>query len=157
LAMCVAHAQAVPNMLEYSKAWSLVVGDFDGDGHTDILVAGHSQEDRIWYWSPTGYRPGPQVFPWQDRHGCVAADVDRDGRLDLFCTIGADQGTGLGVNELWRQQPDGTFVSVPNFGAEDPYGRGRIPVFLDLNHDGWPDLYVTNDSTLRDDGQLNVN
>jgi len=77
-----AQAQKVPAMVEYSKAWSLVVADFDGDGIDDILIAGHDQEDRIWYGSPTGYRPGPQPLPWRDRHGCAAADVDRDGRID---------------------------------------------------------------------------
>jgi uncharacterized repeat protein (TIGR03803 family) len=150
-------ARTVPDTVEYSKVWSLVVADFDGDGHEDIFIAGHDQEDRIWYWSPTGYRPGPQTFPYRDRHGCAAADVDRDGRLDIFCEIGAEKGTGAADNELWHQQADGTFTSVPDFGAEDPYGRGRKPVFLDLNHDGWPDLYITNDSEPRGDRIDNFN
>jgi len=156
-AMCGAHAQPYADMVEYSKAWSLVVADFDRDGRDDILIAGHDQEDRIWYGSPTGYRPGPQSLPWQDRHGCAAADVNRDGLLDFFCAVGAVKGTGKKNNELWRQEPGGVFESVANFGAEDLYGRGRKPVFLDLDHDGWPDLYVTNESTLRHDGQDNVN
>jgi uncharacterized repeat protein (TIGR03803 family) len=156
-AACGAQAQAVPSMVEFSKAWSLIAADFDGDGHEDIFIAGHDQEDRIWYWSPTGYLPGPQTLPWHDRHGCAAADVDRDGRLDIFCAIGAEKGTGKADNELWHQEPNGTFTSVRNFGAEDPYGRGRKPVFLDLDHDGWPDLYVTNDGVERDDRQDNIN
>jgi len=152
-----ARAQPPVDMIEWSKAWSLVVRDFDGDGRDDILVAGHEPDDRIWYASPTGYRPGPQIFPWHDRHGCAAADVDRDGRLDLYCEIGAVQGTGEKRNELWLQRPDGHFESATNFGAEDPFGRGRLPVFLDLDHDGWPDIYVTNDATARDDGKKNHN
>src|SRR6185369_7809418 len=58
---------------------------------------------------------------------------------------GAVKGTGKKNNELWRQEPGGVFESVVGFGAEDPYGRGRKPVFLDLDHDGWPDLYLSND------------
>src|SRR5262249_7298835 len=96
-------------------------------------------------------------FPWHDRHGCRAADVNRDSRLDLYCEIGAVQGTGRKMNELWLQQADGSFASAVDFGAEDEFGRGRLPVFLDLDRDGWPDLYITNDATERHDGEVNHN
>jgi hypothetical protein len=153
-----AAAQKSVDFLENSKAWGSLVADFNGDGHQDIFVTGHDSDDRIWYWTPSGYVPAGWTLPWQDRHACAVADVNQDGLLDFYCQIGGEKGyaTKKG-NELWIQQPDGTFAAASNFGAEDTYGRGRRPVFLDLNHDGWPDLYITNDATTRTDGQPNWN
>ena len=47
-----------------------------------------------------------------------------------------------GRNELWIQNPDGTpsRIERASIGVEDIWGRGRIPIFLDLNHDRRPDL-----------------
>jgi hypothetical protein len=152
-----AQAQYKAEFLEDSKAVGAVVADFNKDGHDDIFVAGHHSEDRIWYWTPVGYKPSEQIFEWVDRHDCDAADVDLDGRIDLYCAVGAEKGTGDGPKELWLQGEDGKFTKALDHGAEDPYGRGRIPIFMDFNHDGYPDIYLTNLASLRDDGQANVN
>ncbi len=160
-ASLVAHGQAgtryQATWLEYSKGWSSIVADFNRDGHDEVYNTGHDRDDRIWYWSPTGYVPGPQVMPYVDRHACVAADVNQDGLLDMYCAIGADKGTGAKLNELWFQGPDGVFTLQANTGVEDAYGRGRHVTFLDFNHDGWPDLYLTNEATDRSDGHPNIN
>lgn len=152
-----AQAQYKADLIETTKAWGSVVADFNRDGHDDIFVTGHHSEDRIWYWSPGGYVPSNQIFDWVDRHDCDAADVNLDGRLDLYCAVGAEKGTGQGPKELWMQGADGVFTQAVDFGAEDPYGRGRWPIFLDFNHDGYPDIYLSNLSTIRDDGQININ
>lgn len=151
-----AQAQYHASLVENSKAWGSVVADFNRDGHDDIFVCGHHSEDRIWYWTPGGYQPAAQIFDWVDRHDCDAADVDLDGRIDLYCAVGAEKGTGQGPKELWLQGADGIFTKAVDHGAEDPYGRGRWPIFLDFNHDGYPDIYLSNLATIRDDGQTNI-
>ncbi|MFO1338435.1 MAG: VCBS repeat-containing protein [Burkholderiaceae bacterium] len=150
-------AQYSAQLIETSKAWGGAVADFNGDGHDDFIISGHDTDDRIWYWTPSGYVPSAQALVWVDRHDCDAADVDRDGRIDLFCTVGADKGTGTGPNELWLQDAAGQFQQRTGHGAEDPYGRGRTVIFFDFNHDGYPDLYITNEATVRQDGQININ
>jgi hypothetical protein len=147
-----------PQLIETSQVWESTVADYNHDGHDDILINGHDANDRIWYWTATGYVPSPQVFPSVDRHGCDAADVNQDGLLDLYCEIGAEKGMGHKVNELWIQQTNGLMqLQVGGFGAEDYYGRGRRPQFFDFNHDTYPDLYVTNWAIPRIDGMPNVN
>jgi len=143
--------------IERSKGWGSATADFNGDGHQDIFVTGHDATDRIWYWSPQGYKASAQLFPPVDRHDCAPADVNGDGRMDLYCAVGAERGTGIKANELWLQAADGSMVAKLGHGAEDPSGRSRIPLFLDLNHDGIPDLYSTNLATDREDGLPNFN
>ncbi len=152
-----AQAQYSATLVEVSKAWGSVVADFNRDGHDDIFITGHDTDDRIWYWTPKGYVPAAQAFVWVDRHDCDAADINQDGLLDLYCAIGADRGQGEGPNEVWLQDGTGQFQLLANHGAEDRYGSGRLPVFFDFNHDGFPDIYLSNERRTRPDGQLSIN
>jgi hypothetical protein len=106
--------------------------------------------------------------------GCTFVDYDRDGRLDLFVAnyIDMDLRTapvpesgpclykgvmvacgppGLmgGKNVLYHNNGDGTFTDVSEksgiFSASGTYGLGVLA--SDLDNDGWPDLYVADDST----------
>ncbi|MCG8461077.1 MAG: VCBS repeat-containing protein, partial [Holophagales bacterium] len=107
--------------------------------------------------------------------GCGFADYDRDGDLDLFVSryveihlddlpeLGKDKtcmyrgvavqcgprglpGTG---DLLFRNEGDGTFTEVGKaVGVHDPgeyFGLGVA--WLDMDDDGWIDLYVANDAT----------
>jgi hypothetical protein len=106
--------------------------------------------------------------------GCAFVDYDRDGRLDLFVAnyIEMDLATapvpesgpclyksvmvacgppGLqgGKNILYHNNGDGTFTDVSEASgilkANGTYGLGVLTA--DLDNDGWPDIYVANDST----------
>jgi hypothetical protein len=106
--------------------------------------------------------------------GCSFVDYDRDGRLDLFVAnyIDMDLATapvpesgpclykgvlvacgppGLqgGKNILYHNNGDGTFSDVSEaagiFRANGTYGLGVLTA--DFDNDGWPDIYVANDST----------
>jgi len=106
--------------------------------------------------------------------GCAFVDYDRDGRLDLFVAnyIDLDLATapvpesgpclykgimvacgppGLngGKNILYHNNGDGTFSDVSDAagisGANGTYGLGVLTA--DFDNDGWPDIYVANDST----------
>lgn len=75
--------------------------------------------------------------------GVVAADVNRDGRPDLYV---ANDGC---PNFLFLNRGDGTFedVSEPSGAAVNEAGevQGSMGVDAeDLDGDGWPELFVTN-------------
>lgn len=152
-----AQAQYTAKFLERTKAWGTVVADFNGDGVDDFFISGHHTEDRMWYWNGKGYSPSAQMLVYVDRHDCDAADVNKDGRMDMYCAVGAAKGTAQKSNELWIQQASGEMLLATNFGAEDHTGRSRNVTFFDMNKDGWPDLYVTNEATTRPDGLPNYN
>jgi enediyne biosynthesis protein E4 len=106
--------------------------------------------------------------------GCAFVDYDRDGKLDLFVAnyIDLDLATapvpesgpclykavmvacgppGLkgGKNILYHNNGDGTFTDVSEasgiLNANGTYGLGVLTA--DFDNDGWPDIYVANDST----------
>ena len=106
--------------------------------------------------------------------GCAFLDYDKDGHLDLFvanyidfdiktaplpeaagCAYKGMQvacgppGLDGGKNILYHNNGDGTFTDVSKkAGIEDTIGTyGLSVVVADLDNDGWPDIYVANDST----------
>lgn len=115
-------------------------------------------------------QPGPKIR-WNT--GCTFVDYDRDGHLDLFvanyvdfdlktapkpedgpCTykgiLVACGPPGLpgGRNILYHNNGDGTFSDVSEksgmWTAVGTYGLSVVA--SDLDNDGWPDIYVANDS-----------
>ena len=63
----------------------------------------------------------------------------------IYCALGADRGAGFKTNELWIRHADGTYSDdAVGTGVADPFGRGRVATFFDLDHDRWPDLFVGN-------------
>jgi hypothetical protein len=106
--------------------------------------------------------------------GCAFLDYDKDGHLDLFVANYIDfdpktaplpesgpclyKGTmvacgppGLqgGKNILFRNNGDGTFTDVSEksgiLKTPGTYGLGVL--VSDFDNDGWPDIYVANDSS----------
>jgi hypothetical protein len=106
--------------------------------------------------------------------GCAFVDYDRDGKLDLFVAnyIDMDLATapvpesgpclykgvmvacgppGLkgGKNILFHNNGDGTFTDVSEsagiLATTSTFGLGVL--VADLDNDGWPDIYVADDSS----------
>jgi enediyne biosynthesis protein E4 len=106
--------------------------------------------------------------------GCAFVDYDRDGKLDLFVANYIDMdlatapipdsgpclykgimvacgppGLNGGKNILFHNNGDGTFTDVSqNSGilqANGTYGLGVLTG--DFDNDGWPDIFVADDST----------
>jgi hypothetical protein len=106
--------------------------------------------------------------------GCAFVDYDRDGRLDLFVANYIDMdlasapvpesgpclyksvmvacgppGLQGGKNILYHNNGDGTFADVSQasgiLAANGTFGLGVLTA--DFDNDGWPDIYVADDST----------
>jgi hypothetical protein len=120
-------------------------------------------------------RPAGLAAPDRYSTGCAFLDYDRDGRLDLFVSAYVSYedarryppGTagqncswkGLAVmcgpaglrgahNVLYRGNADGTFTDVSERAGilKAAPSFGFTPLVLDYDNDGWPDVYVANDS-----------
>jgi hypothetical protein len=141
-------------------SYTIIVRDMNVDGWPDLFIGRHGMEavqylNEVVDGEPVRFVRSAtlidEIHHRNDRHGCAAADVDLDGLADIYCAKGAQKGTVRKWNELWMQNPDGTFTDRAfAYGVEDVWGRGRFPVFLDLNRDRWPDLFVGNEVPRKD-------
>ena len=159
-----------------TKGWAMAiaVGDFDNDGLPDLYVTGYGHN--VLYhnlgnckFEDVTKKAGLEVGGFST--GAAWADYDRDGHLDLFVSRyvktdvhhlpepGKTPGykgvlvelpdTMEGETDfLFRNRGDGTFEDVSHrAGVHDPHKlHGMGVVWGDYDNDGWPDLYVTNDS-----------
>ena len=81
------------------------------------------------------YRPNH----YDHGNGIALADVDGDGRTDLYFVNQA------GPNGLWRNAGGGQFADITERAGVALADRiGVTASFADLDNDGAPDLYVTN-------------
>ena len=158
------------------RGWGtgVCVADYDNDGFEDVYVTAFGSNV---LWRNVGGRTFTATAQAPDQRwttGCAFGDYDRDGDVDLYLAnfVKFVPGTvpkrgespscrfenidvlcgPLGLpgepDALYRNEGDGTFVNVTkNAGIVDPGYNGFGVVFSDLDDDGWPDIYVANDST----------
>lgn len=95
--------------------------DYDRDGLLDLLICNYVR------WTPE-----TDVF-------CSA-----DGKSKAYCTPEAYRGT---TSWLYRNKGNGTFEdATAAAGLFDPTSKALGVTMLDFDADGWPDLFVANDT-----------
>jgi enediyne biosynthesis protein E4 len=154
---------------------AIVVGDYDNDGLPDLYVTGYGH-NVLYHnlggckFEDVTEKAGLKVGGFST--GAAWADYDRDGHLDLFVAryVHTDlrhlpppdlNATGYrsviiqipdemaGESDyLFRNRGDATFEDVSQkAGVSNPGKRHGMGVaWGDYDNDGWPDLFVTNDS-----------
>lgn len=124
---------------------SPLFGDLDNDGLPDLYltVNGYNlllRNDGWGGFTDVTVESGAARHPGWGHVG-VLLDYDRDGLLDLFFSNGPEDGSG--TNVLLQNQGDGSFLDLSAQAgvAGSPSGKGLC--VLDVDTDGWPDLFVT--------------
>jgi predicted nucleotidyltransferase len=157
------------------RGWGtgVCIADVDNDGFQDVYVTAIG---RNVLWRNTGGRRFQSTDEASDTRwstGCAFGDYDRDGHVDLYvanylrfdpATVPRRGETSCGrfmnivafcgpraltpeSDTLYRNAGDGRFIDVTaaaGVAQAGHYGFGVL--FGDLDDDGWPDIYVANDS-----------
>ena len=90
-----------------------------------------------------------------DRHECGALDVNDDGILDVYCLVGANVGKGVGYNELYLGNKDGSIRKVRRHGLQrfNTLRTRHTTILKDIN--GTEMVYISGSFLPREDGRLN--
>ena len=95
--------------------------DYDRDGHLDLFVTNYVR--------------------WTEQSDVFCSF---DGKLKSYCTPEAYRGATCW---LFRNKGDGTFQDVTaRAGLLDTSSKSLGVALLDFDNDGWPDLFVANDT-----------
>ena len=147
-----------------------VAADFNGDGYTDLLITTNTYNVLLWNngdgtFTDGTHAAGIDAFGTYGWHtGAAVADVNGDGRPDIFVSgyadVNAPVGSTYGFPRNFKAFRDLLYLNE----GPDAEGHSRFrevslqagierthvdhslgAVFTDANGDGRPDLFVAND------------
>ena len=153
-------------------AMGAAAADFDNDGNQDVLVTGVGQSRLFKNTGGGRFSDVTERAGLGGRSGFSTSaawvDYDRDGLVDLlicnyvrwtpktdiFCSVDGKTKTYCtpeaypgATSWLYRNKGDGRFEDVTAAaGLFDPTSKALGVATLDFDGDGWPDLFVANDT-----------
>lgn len=118
------------------------VVDFDNDGDGDVVIAGWGRSTNLFrndgHMTFESISDRLDLPSFIDANGCITADVNLDGHIDLFFT---DEHFS---NRLLLNNRDGSFRDITATSGLENYSVSQGAGFCDLDTDGDPDLFVAN-------------
>jgi hypothetical protein len=149
----------------------VTIGDYDNDGRDDVYITALGG-DHLFHNEGNGHFKDVTRESGLANSAFAASatwfDYDRDGKLDLFvanyvqwsqqndlwcsldgstksyCTPESYKGTS---SKLYHNLGNGKFEDVTaKAGLADPSSKSLGVAVIDFNNDGWPDLFIANDT-----------
>ena len=119
--------------------------DINNDGHLDVFVC-HDTEPNVYFINDGDslhfHQGGIGDFPQGGNYGSIWIDYDNDGDMDLFISKCRGGGSDAKINELHRNNGDGTFTEVGVIlGLNDPM-QAWSAAWGDFDNDGDLDVMI---------------
>lgn len=127
--------------------FSVALGDLDGDGDPDLASAEANDGEVNWYRNESIHQTacfGPMrtIFEADQAFGTSAADIDRDGDLDVFATA-------LGLDMVTWHRNEGSGAAWTAFTVAPRRESFELGV-ADVDGDGDPDALIGADINIPD-------
>ena len=147
------------NIISYENIYNgagVGIGDLNNDGLPDIIFAGNQVTSKVYmnlgnfkFRDITSYFDNLTNDQWYS--GVTVVDINDDGWLDVYLTSTSGNSSQLCKNRLWvnngaedGREPSFTEMAE-KYGIADT-SQSVAAAFFDYDRDGYPDLYILNNS-----------
>ncbi len=138
------------NYFTYSYLYmggGIATGDINNDGLLDVYFTGNQVANKLYlnkgnlkFEDITDTAGVAGDSRWYT--GVTMADVNEDGFLDIYCSVGGKFGPKS--NQLFINNTDGTFSEKATEYGLDDVGNSVQATFFDYDNDGDLDMYAAN-------------
>lgn len=125
---------------EGTNMWGAAFGDYDNDGHLDILFEDLSAPSKL--YRNTGLGDFVEVNSQANvdiltlAQGAAWGDFNLDGKLDFLIV------NDVGPNQLFKNMDYQVFSDISVSANVQTFGNSYAISWGDINNDGYPDAYI---------------
>ncbi|HEV2480464.1 MAG TPA: CRTAC1 family protein [Puia sp.] len=141
-----------------NEAGGTIVDDFDNDGYLDLVTSDWDPDHGMHFYRNNGDGSFTDVSlpsglsKIKGAFNLLQVDYNNDGYTDIFVLRGGWRGKfGKMPKTLLRNNGDGTFTDVTVESGLLSLHPTQTAVWADFNKDGWPDVFIGQETTTIDD------